>query len=294
MATLPGSLLMVATTPYASRGIVYETWKRHFGEDNDPIFVWHCGTRRMNPSVPQSIIDDAMERDPSAAAAEYLAQWRSDLETFVSREVIDDLVVPHRHELPPVAGITYLGFCDPSGGAGTDSMTLAIAHRAKDGTAVLDCVRERRPPFSPDSVTADYSALLKAYGLRKVTGDKFAGAWPSERFATYGITYEASERTKSQIYQDVLATLNSGRAELLDHPRLVSQLTALERRTARGGRDSIDHAPGGHDDVANSVCGALLLAAGGAQRAFVISQGVLARSAMPGRTALQRRSGVYF
>jgi hypothetical protein len=28
-----------------------------------------------------------------------------------------------------------------------------------------------------------------------------------------------------------------------------------ERRTARGGRDSIDHAPNAHDDLANSVAG---------------------------------------
>ena len=36
----------------------------------------------------------------------------------------------------------------------------------------------------------------------------------------------------------------------------------LERRTARGGRDSIDHGPGAHDDIANAVAGALVLAAG--------------------------------
>jgi hypothetical protein len=29
----------------------------------------------------------------------------------------------------------------------------------------------------------------------------------------------------------------------------------LERRTARGGRDSIDHPPGAHDDLANAVAG---------------------------------------
>jgi hypothetical protein len=29
----------------------------------------------------------------------------------------------------------------------------------------------------------------------------------------------------------------------------------LERRTARGGKDSVDHAPGGRDDVANVVAG---------------------------------------
>ena len=40
----------------------------------------------------------------------------------------------------------------------------------------------------------------------------------------------------------------------------MTQLTSLERRTARGGRDSIDHAPGAHDDIANAVAGALVTA----------------------------------
>ena len=47
----------------------------------------------------------------------------------------------------------------------------------------------------------------------------------------------------------------SARVELLDHPKLVTQLCALERRTARGGKDSIDHAPNAHDDLANAVAG---------------------------------------
>jgi hypothetical protein len=38
------------------------------------------------------------------------------------------------------------------------------------------------------------------------------------------------------------------------------QLTSLERRTSRAGKDSIDHAPGAHDDVANAVAGALVTA----------------------------------
>jgi hypothetical protein len=58
----------------------------------------------------------------------------------------------------------------------------------------------------------------------------------------------------------MLPVLNSSRIELLDHSRLIGQLCCLERRTARGGRDSIDHAPGAHDDVANSVAGAIVTA----------------------------------
>jgi hypothetical protein len=56
--------------------------------------------------------------------------------------------------------------------------------------------------------------------------------------------------------------LNSGRVELLDLPKLAAQLCNLESRTARSGKNSIDHAPGAHDDLANAAAGALLAASG--------------------------------
>src|SRR5262249_24525473 len=69
-----------------------------------------------------------------------------------------------------------------------------------------------------------------------------------------------AEQTKSDLYRDVLPLLNSRSVDLLDDRRLVAQLCGLERRTARGGRDSIDHGPGAHDDLANAAPGALVLA----------------------------------
>ncbi len=44
-------------------------------------------------------------------------------------------------------------------------MTLAIAHIESNGLAVLDCVREIRPPFSPDAVVEEFAALLKIYNI---------------------------------------------------------------------------------------------------------------------------------
>ena len=68
------------------------------------------------------------------------------------------------------------------------------------------------------------------------------------------------ERGQYVIYRhDASGALVDQRADLLDHPRLVAQLGALERRTARGGRDSIDSPPTAHEDVANAACGALVL-----------------------------------
>jgi hypothetical protein len=82
-----------------------------------------------------------------------------------------------------------------------------------------------------------------------------------------------SDKSKSELCGALLPLLNSRRVDLLDDKRLVSQLLGLERRTARGGRDSIDHAPGAHDDVINAVAGAL----------------VLTESAMPGFIEYYRR-----
>lgn len=54
-------------------------------------------------------------------------------------------------------------------------------------------------------------------------------------------------------------------------PRLVGQLAGLERRATSGGRDRIDHAPGEHDDLANSAAGALVLAVAAPLRTFSAS-----------------------
>jgi hypothetical protein len=258
LATLPGALLLNASSPYRKAGLLYATFARHFGKDDARVLVWRGTTLEMNSALDSAIVAEAYEDDPISAAAEYGAEFRGDVTDFVAREVVDACTVRGRAELLHASGVGYVAFVDPSGGS-SDSMTAAIAHRDRDGVAVLDAVREFRPPFSPEAVVVEIAALLKSYKVSRVTGDRYGGEWPRERFREQGITYDISERPKSEIYRDSLPLLNSGKLELLDHKRLASQLCGLERRTARGGRDSIDHGPGAHDDIANAALGALLL-----------------------------------
>lgn len=254
MATIPGAMLIVISSPYARRGTLWDAYRKHYGEAG-PVLVWQADTRTMNPAVDPQVIAAAYATDDIAAAAEYGAEFRRDIESFVSREAVDAVVVPGRRELPPVAGTTYRAFVDPSGGS-QDSMTLAITH-LENGRAVLDALRERRPPFSPSDVVAEFADTLQTYGISSVTGDRYGGEWPRERFRERGIMYIPAEAAKSDLYRDLLPLVNSGQVELLDQPRLIAQLCALERRTSRAGKDSIDHGPGGHDDVVNAAAGAL-------------------------------------
>jgi hypothetical protein len=127
---------------------------------------------------------------------------------------------------------------------------------------VIDAIRERKPPFSPGDVVTEFSKLLKSYRVTKVSGDRFAGGFSAEAFKQHGIKYEPAAKSKSDAYVDFLPLLNSGGVVLPRSDRLVAQLVALERRTARGtGRDSIDHPPRAHDDLANAVAGACVVAA---------------------------------
>ena len=135
---------------------------------------------------------------------------------------------------------------------------MAVAHREGD-KACLDLIREVRPPFSPESVVTEFCNTLKPYRVSRVQGDRYAGEWPREQFKKRGVNYLPAGKVKSDLYKELLAPINSGQVELLDNDRLKAQLVGLERRTARGGKDSIDHAPGGHDDIANCAAGALWL-----------------------------------
>jgi hypothetical protein len=269
MASIPGSMLIMASSPYSRRGVLHDTFKRHYGQNDARVLVWKASSAEMNSQLDPAIIAEAYEDDPAAADAEYGGNFRNDIAAFVSRDVVDSCIVPGRYELPFIRGTRYFAFCDPSGGS-ADSFTLAIAHAEREGMgtaatnrAVLDLVREVKPPFSPAQVVEDFANVLKSYGVRNVTGDRYGGEFPRELFRKAGVQYILSDKAKSDIYKDCLPLLNAGTADLLDIPRLAVQLCGLERRTARGsGRDNIDHSPGGFDDVSNSVCGALLLAAG--------------------------------
>jgi hypothetical protein len=253
LATSQGPLI-IASSPYAKRGVLWETHRKHYGKEGDPLILVAQGTSRdFNATLSQSVVDRALERDHAAASAEYLAQFRSDIEGFVSYEVVRACVGGH-YEMAPLAQHRYFAFVDPSGGS-ADSMTMAISHKEGD-RVVIDAIHERKPPFNPETVVDDFCIVLKQFRINRVTGDRYGGEWPREQFRKRGVGYVCSEKVKSDLYQALLPLLNSGRIVLPKSDRLVNQLCGLERKTSRAGKDSIDHGPGGHDDLANCVAGA--------------------------------------
>jgi hypothetical protein len=255
----PGSLLLAISTPYSKSGPLYESFRDKWGHPDPDTLVWKAGTLDMNPGYSLKVIDRARAEDASSAGAEYDAEFRADLESYVSTEALAAVIVPGRFEIAPQPGRQVYAFVDPSGGRG-DAMTLS-GFFSDNGKAVQAFIRTRKPPFNPDEVVREFSELLKTYRVGQVEGDRYSGEWCSSAFTKAGILYKNSERTKSELYAEFLPVVMQGKVELLDHKQQAAEFRQLERRTGRGGgKDLIDHPPNLHDDAANACAGAAVMA----------------------------------
>ena len=67
LTTIPGAMLLIASSPYAQRGELYNAYRRHFGKDGARVLVWKASTQEMNPSVDAKVIEEAYEDDPESA-----------------------------------------------------------------------------------------------------------------------------------------------------------------------------------------------------------------------------------
>jgi hypothetical protein len=257
MVQFPNRKLIILGSPWVKAGALWDAWQRRDKASGKRLVI-HAPTALMNQRIPAEELASEQAADPLNYRREFLAEFVDDVGQFLSLELIESAVVRQRTILPYVKGKEYRAFCDPSGGR-ADSMCLGIGH-AEGDRAILDLVDEVKPPFAPQDAVKKFCMILEAYHCSEVVGDAYSGSWVAQEFSKYGINYVLSERSKSEIYLAILPLLAGGCCELLDSKRLVTQLAGLERRSGRGGRDSVDHMMGtGHDDAANVCAGVLTL-----------------------------------
>src|SRR5262245_3237026 len=94
MATLPGSLLVAISSPHARRGELWNVYRRWYGKENPNVLVWQAPSAVMNPTLPESVVAQALGEDEPAARAEFLAEFRTDVEGFITREAVESCIEP--------------------------------------------------------------------------------------------------------------------------------------------------------------------------------------------------------
>jgi hypothetical protein len=259
LSTIPGAPLILASSTYSQDGALYDAFAKHHGKDASSVMVWRAPTGVMNPSFSQDVIDAAFEADAATASAEYGSEWLTDVRQFLPDELIDAAIIPDRKSLVRASNIEYIAFVDVSGGV-SDAMVLAIAH-FESGIVVLDRMEAIDAPFKPEDATQRFADKCSSYGISTVTGDRYSAQWSVSTFRRFGLEYRASDLSASEIYLSAQPLFSQRVIELLDDRKLAGELRRLERRPRPGGKDSVSHPRGSHDDRANAVCGALVLAA---------------------------------
>lgn len=238
MATIDNAMLLCASSPYAKKGALWQAFDEHYGEESD-VLVWKADTRTMNPTITEAFVAKQYRKDKAWADAEYGANFRNDIAAFVDPAVVERCL--HKDglkQVPAKMGNYYWAFFNAAGGSGGDSATGAVCHQdARTRSIMIDAVFEAAPPFSPEQAISDCVTFFKPYGIRNIHLDRWGGDFPSEQFRKWGINCTPCEKPKSDLYKEFLPLLNSEQVILINHPKMLQQLCALERRTARGGRD---------------------------------------------------------
>jgi hypothetical protein len=258
-----GGLMIMASSVYRKRGYMYRKFKELHGDNQSEEICWLAPSRVMNPLLPEKIVTKAMASDPQRAKAEFLSQWREDISDFIPLDILERATDFGVRERSPMRGVKYFAFTDAAGGTGKDAFSICIAHREKDGTVVIDFLRERRPRFVPAEVVAEYAAILRLYNVTQITGDRYSSGWNADEWSRAGFRYLPSERTKSEVYLASLPMLLSGQVRLIDNEAMRQQFVGLERRVHSNGRESVDDsgAASANDDLSNVCAGAMVLAA---------------------------------
>ncbi len=268
MVNFVATRLIKISTPYMKSGVLYDDFRRGYGQDDPDLLVWRASSVLMNPLLGVERLEREKRLDPLRFAREYEAEFAEDLEAFLPGAWIDAAVMPGRYELPPRDGVKYVAAVDPSGG-GADAFTLALCHaegRGAEGQVVQDVMKgwaaKRESVTDLEAVVREIATLCHAYDCHTVVGDRYAAGWVREAFRRHGLRYEEPTvrqdgephaLDKSAGYLEVEPLFAQGHIEILDHPQLVRELKLLERRPRAGGKVSVDHPSGGHDDHANAL-----------------------------------------
>ena len=185
----PRSLMILITTAYRRSGLAYERWSKYFGRDDPRTLVVHAESRQLNPTLPQSEIDEAL--------AEESASRGGRLSFAMARRPRDLRCEKSSSRRPSTSGCRFgsatsaIAMCRSSTPpADKRHFTCAISHR-EGQVAILDCLIEVPAPFNTSAATAQVASALRSYGLASTMGDDYASGWVVAEFARNGIKFAA-------------------------------------------------------------------------------------------------------
>lgn len=271
---LRGCTGWLISSPYGPQGLLYKTYKEHFGKPGKTLVAW-APTRAMNPTFPQETIDEIEAEDPDTAAREYGAEWVDAVTTLYPGILLDRVtreapgaVLPDGD--PRLRSPVAAGF---DGATRGNAMTLAVAWSVPLPGYAPDLVDEdddsddaeleqdqgedapqeinrrvvvggawqwvgsKKAPLSPKLIFRRIARILKPYGVRELHCD----AWSFDALQDHAqsVGLELVLQTKSEKdagYSKTKAQLETpGGLELPRDDVLRTDLLGVKRKANAGG-----------------------------------------------------------
>ncbi len=257
---LPGGQTIVASTPWAESGLLFQLYEENFGKPTAAI-VAHAPTLTLN-DVPytRAIVAAEYAREHENAEREFGAKFMSGGTSVffgpaLIESIVDDALSVEEPRMPrpgdDVAAGGDLGFR-------SDSSSLAITHNTHP-VIVLAELAEEKPepgkPLKPSLVIKGFAARMKAHGIDTLMGDQHYRETAAEHLEEAGLSFVDAPATPDVVYVRARQAMREGHAKIPRIPRLIQQLKEVQSRPLPGGRMQIIQprwAKGGHGDLASS------------------------------------------
>ena len=261
---LPGGQLIVASTPWAETGLLYELYRDNFGHPATAL-VAHAPTTLLRPDARTAgIVERERQRDADNARREFDAQFMTGGSgLFLDASAVDACVDENLILPASPSGRVYSG---ADFGFRSDSSALSVVDRAGSDVRLI-ALEEERPkkgaPLRPSAVASTFAALASALGCRSVMSDSHYAESIREHLRAQNMALSMApegQNGKTATYLCLRELVHAKRLRLPVHPRLIAQLKALTSRPTSGGGlliTSPRRAGGGHGDLVSALVLAL-------------------------------------
>ena len=255
--------VIVSSTPWGDSGFFSDLFHRVRSGELEGHVV-QATTPDCNPTISAAWLESRRARDPESFAAEYLAEFTGGGGAFLDPDDVAGAVAD-RGELDPGHGRDWVAGLDPA--FSSDPFGLAIVGRStrEPGRLLLGVARSLRPTRSTsfeekrlveDAVLDQVGELCRRFGARVVT-DQYAAPQVTARLRRFGLsvrTVPMSASSKTQVFGELRARLQSGSLELYEHPELIAELRRLRSKFSAGSASVVNpRVRGSHGDVAQAL-----------------------------------------
>ncbi len=256
---LPGGQTVIASTPWAESGLLWEMWRKRPPE----AVVVHAPTLLLR-DMPDTreYVERAERQDPDNAAREFGAQFMTSGTTVFFEGVCIDLAMSEEGFEVATGDVLAAG---GDFGFRSDSSALLLVAMRGNVLHVFDGL-ERRPedgkPLKPSVTIADFAKCI-AGRCGYLMADQHYREAIAEHLDTHSLIYAPAPAKPAETYVRARMLLRESRVMIHPLPfreRLVQQMREVQGRPTSGGGMSIVHprwSQGGHGDLVAALVLAL-------------------------------------